>query len=139
MTILAQAGGVGGQADAAFWGQWMIVALGIVGGLGGLAAIASYFATRRELIALEHRVTRVEGEIKDDRKDNQVHASERSRTIFNEIKDTRDKLESRINPLVENTAALKASHEAFVTAFTNQTEVLRELISQVKNHDATRK
>jgi NCAIR mutase (PurE)-related protein len=114
--------------EHAFWGQWIIVALAILGGLGGLAAVASYFATRRELIALEVRVTRVEGEAKDDRRDNQVHASERSRTIFIEMKETRDKLESRINPLVENTAGLKASHEAFVTAFTNQTEVLRAMV-----------
>lgn len=111
----------------AFWGQWIIVALAILGGLGGLAAVASYFATRRELVSLEVRVTKVEQEVKDDRRDNQVHASQRSAIIFAEIKDTRDKLSSRIDPLVENTAALKGSHEALLTAMNNQTEMIRML------------
>ena len=94
--LLAQATQVGGQADAVFWGQWIIVALGILGGLGGLAAVASYFATRREMIALEFRVTRIENEIKEDRHQNQVHASTRSQTLFSQIEKVREELDSKL-------------------------------------------
>jgi F0F1-type ATP synthase membrane subunit b/b' len=70
MIILAQVTPHTPTVDTAFWGQWIIVGLGIIGGLGGLAAIASYFATRRELIALEQRTTKVESRIENDQRDN---------------------------------------------------------------------
>jgi hypothetical protein len=115
------------QATNEFWGQWMIVSLGVIGGIGGLASLASYFATRRELVALEQRVAHMEQETKNDRRDYQVDASHRNQVIFAEIKDIREKLSARIDPLVENTAALKGSHEALLVALNNQTEMLRQL------------
>lgn len=126
------------EATNEFWGQWMIVALGIIGGLGGLAAIASYFATSRELTSIEIRVTKIEDEQKEDRRNNEIHASDRSKTIFNKIEDTRDKIENRLNPLVENTAGLKAGQEAFTTSFTNFTAVMQELIRSNNNSNQRR-
>lgn len=121
------------EATNEFYGQWLIVGLGVIAGLGGIASIAGYFATRREMVALEKRVSTIEIDQKDDRRNSEIHASERSKTIFSEIKDTREKLENRINPLVENTAALKASHEAFTNSFINFTNVMQEMIRQGSN------
>lgn len=47
-------------------------------------------------------------EMKQDRADNQRHASERSKTLFTEMKDTRVALERRINRLSLGVAALCA-------------------------------
>ena len=136
MIFFAQVAGSTPPVEHAFWGQWIVVAIGIIGGLGGLASLATFFATRRELIALEQRVTRVESEAKEDRHNFEVHASARSKTLFDKIEGTRDKLEGRLNPLVENTAALKASQEAFTTAFTNFTNVMQELIRTNRNKES---
>lgn len=86
-------------ADASneFYGQFLIVALGIIGGLGGLAAIASYFATRRELESLVTRVNKIETEVKEDREKNQIHASQRSHTIFDAIEKLRTEVTKRID------------------------------------------
>ena len=118
------------NVEPAFWGQWIIVALAILGGLGGLAAVASYFATRRELVSLEHRVGIVERDQRDDRKANEIHASERSKTIFAQINRVQDQMNSRLDPLVENTASLKGSHEAFTTSFTNFTRLMEKLLTE---------
>lgn len=117
-------------AEPAFWGQWIIVALGIIGGLGGLATIAGYFATRRELASLERRVSVMETDVKEDRRNNEVHASERSKTLFTAIDKVRDQLNSRLDPVIENTAALKASHESFTTSFNGFTRIMEKLVEE---------
>jgi hypothetical protein len=96
--------------------------------IGLLIAVGSYFATNREVDKLAVRVTAneatseaIRAELKQDKED-LIHAGERrSYTIH-----------SRINPLVENTAAIKASNEAFVRSFDNFTEVMRTFAESSK-------
>lgn len=93
MILLAQVGGV---APSAFWGNSVIVIIGLISALGAIVAIASYFATRREFIALEQRVMRIENDMKDDRQANQEHASKRSQTLFSQIEKVRAELDSKL-------------------------------------------
>lgn len=113
------------EASNAFTGQWVFAASAII---GLFIAVGSYFATRREVEALAQRIEKSEGtltairaEMKKDKED-LIYSGDRRSTI----------LHHRINPLVENTAALKASQEAFVTSFDNFTGVMKELVETLR-------
>lgn len=53
----------------------------------------------------------VREELKEDRRRNEVHASERSKTIFKELKDNRERLEDQISAVDKKVAGLEASSE----------------------------
>lgn len=130
------------DATNAFWGQWMIVGLGIIGGLGGLAAIASYFATRRDFEALDKRVTEMADAMEkritkvDETYEKRITKVEEDVSrITNKITSTHIELiangekrstsiHRRLDPLIENTAAMKGGQEAFTTAFENFTRMM---------------
>jgi hypothetical protein len=121
------------NVSAAFMGQWVVAAFSFVGGMGGILAAASYFATRREVERIEQRVTRLEdvtgairAEIRQQKDELMLSADRRSSILHN-----------RINPVVENLAALKASNEAFVTAFENHTRVMEALVRRSANERMT--
>jgi hypothetical protein len=125
---------------------WLLVLLGIlsaVSGVGGMLAVASYFATRREVDDIKTRLIKVEdatAAIREEmrrQKDEIMYSADRRSSV----------LHNRINPIVENLAALKGSNESFVKVFESFTEVMRswcqrerdttkcpneELIQQVK-------
>lgn len=101
--------------------QWFMIILSAVSGVGGMLAVASYFATRREVDDIKVRLVRVEdvtAAIREEmrmQKDDLMHSADRRSSV----------LHNRINPIVENLAALKGSNEAFVGVFANFTEVMR--------------
>jgi hypothetical protein len=100
---------------------WFMIILSAVSGVGGMLAVASYFATRREVDDIKVRLVKVEDVttvIRDEmrkQKDELVYSADRRASV----------LHNRINPIVENLAALKGSNEAFVGVFSNFTEVMR--------------
>jgi len=93
--------------------------------------------------ALEKRLATLEHDFKTERDENEKHISERSRTLFIEIKavhhelstkidrqmelseESRARLHERINPIVENTAEIKGRMEAFTSSFGNFSEVMQ--------------
>jgi len=100
---------------------WFMIILSAVSGVGGMLAVASYFATRREVDDIKERLVKVE--------DTTTAIREEMRKQKDEIMYSADRrssvLHNRINPIVENLAALKASSEAFVITFKGFTEMLR--------------
>lgn len=118
------------EASNEFTGQFIYAGAAIIGLLVG---IGSYFATRREVESIEKRVSGVEGKIEEHYQKNQEHASARSATIFAAIEKQRDQLSARIDPLIENTAALKAGQEAQTHALTRFTDVMVELVREKKS------
>jgi len=127
------------DASNSFWGQWVIVALGIFGGLGGLAAVASYFATRREFEALDKRVEKVEETLGGfDQKIAETHIE----LIANGEKRSTS-IHRRLDPLIENIAAMKGAQEAFGQSFDNYTRAVeaqtQATIAQAKAVEALAK
>jgi hypothetical protein len=100
---------------------WFMIILSAVSGVGGMLAVASYFATRREVDDIKVRLVKVEDTttaIRDEmrkQKDDLMYSADRRASV----------LHNRINPIVENLAALKASNEAFVKVFDNFTVVMK--------------
>lgn len=119
------------EASNAFAGEWLYAATAVI---GLLIAVGGYFATHREVDKLDSRIERAEAalaairaELKQD-KEELIAVGERRSYV----------LHSRINPLIENTAALKASQEAFVTSFDNFTNVMKELVETLREDRAHR-
>ena len=119
--------------------SWFMVIVSAVSGIGGMLAVASYFATRREVDDIKVRLIKVEDVTAAIRKEMQeqkdaiVYSADRRSSV----------LHNRINPIVENLAALKASNEAFVITFRAFTDVLRswcarERDTKVCPHEETR-
>jgi len=119
IAILGQA--IAPTGGYSFLAQWLVVGFAFISGIGGLLASASYFATRREVDDIKVRLVKVEdvtATIRDEmrkQKDELVYSADRRASV----------LHNRINPIVENLAALKGSNEAFVGVFSNFTEVMR--------------
>jgi hypothetical protein len=115
--VFAEAAATGIPALA----TWFMVILSVVSGVGGMLAVASYFATRREVDDIKSRLAKVEDvtsaiqERMGKQKDEIMYSAERRSAV----------LHNRINPVVENLAALKASSEAFVTVFEGFTEMMQ--------------
>jgi hypothetical protein len=116
------------EASNEFTGAGLYMLIAVLGFISSAAGVASYFATRREMEALEKRVSSTEvtaaeirAEIKKDKED-LIAAGERRSFI----------LHNRINPIIENTAGLKCSQEAFVKSFDNFTEVMRDMVQTLR-------
>lgn len=126
MTNLAAAAPGAGQAGATEVGMWVIVAFLVINGVGGLMGLLSFFATRREVDKLDHRVGKLEDTTEAVRmemrsmKDDLVLSGDKRSSI----------LHNRINPVVENLAAIKAGQEAFVASFNNFTRVMQSLVNR---------
>ena len=116
----------------AFMGQWYTAAFSFAGGIGSLIAVASYFASRRELEEfkrnnrstveeIKHRVEKLEQAQTDMIKE--ISAAFKENTALQEKRSTA--MHNRINPLTENTAAIKGQLEAFTASFTNFTQLIK--------------
>jgi hypothetical protein len=118
--ILAEAG-VETLKTTLFLAQWLVVVFSIVSGIGGMLAIGSYFATRREVDDIKERLVKTENSAHEIRAEMRKEKDE-----INAMADARSsRLHDRINPISENLAALKASSEAFVTAFHGFTQLMQ--------------
>jgi NAD/NADP transhydrogenase beta subunit len=98
-------------ADASneFTGQWVIVAIAVVGAIGIILAIAAYFATSRELSGVVQSIDNLTGTLADQNKINEERASE---------------LHARINPLEAEVGRLQGSSEAFDKSFEKFTRII---------------
>lgn len=106
---------------------------------------------------IDERLTRVENSLDklardfaEDKKQNEIHMSERSKTIFlkidtvqseiseridrsmSEANESRSRLHDRINPVVENTAEIKGRMDAFTQSFDNFTKIITAIAQQKK-------
>jgi hypothetical protein len=95
-------------------GLWIVIAFFFINGAASIVGIFQLFATRREVDKLDDRIGELEKNAPKDKEDLIAAGERRSFVIHN-----------RINPLVENTAAIKAGQEAFTKSFDNFTEVMR--------------
>lgn len=95
-------------------GLWIVIGFFFVNGAASVIGIFQLFATRREVDKLDGRISDLETRAPKDKEDLIAAGERRSFVIHN-----------RINPLVENTAAIKAGQEAFTKSFDNFTEVMR--------------
>jgi tetrahydromethanopterin S-methyltransferase subunit B len=115
-----------GAVSNAAVGTWVIILFMVANGAVGIVGIFSLFATRREVDKIDGRVDKLEtanGTVREEMrkmKDELTYSADRRSSV----------LHSRINPVVENLAALKASSEAFVTCFDNFTEVMKTLVTR---------
>jgi hypothetical protein len=101
-------------------GDWVVAGFAVINGLGALGALVAFFATRREVQEIDRRVIVMETAMVDVRA---AMAKDKVDLISNG-EDRSSRLHRRIDPLIENTAALKASHEAFTESFKNFTNIL---------------
>jgi hypothetical protein len=102
-------------------GVWVVCGFFFVNGAATVIGILQSFATRREVDKLDDRIGTLETNAPKDKEDVIAAGERRSFVIHN-----------RINPLVENTAAIKAGQEAFVKAFDNFTETVRSMVDAQK-------
>jgi hypothetical protein len=79
---------------------------------------------KRRLDAHDRDVQRIYDEIKAERAANQVHQSERSKTLFNEIKSVRDELTDKMDEMPDRIIRLLSE---------------LNLLNKPSNHDNTRK
>jgi hypothetical protein len=112
------------EASNAFTGQWIYAGAAIV---GLFVAVGSYFATRREVDDLKQEVRDMREEIKKDREASILSGDRRSSVLHN-----------RINPLVENTAAIKAGQEAQTEALKDFCGVMKEFAEALKHINGAR-
>ena len=105
---------------------WFMTILSVVSGIGGLLAVASYFATRREVDDLKARLVKVEDTTTMIRQE--IAAAIDRQTGQQERRST--SLHNRLNPVAENLSGIKGSMEAFSTSFNNFTRVMEALITR---------
>lgn len=125
------------QAPDTFTGQWWAVAMVAIGAVVGLFTIIAYFATKRDVETLEKRLDSQDAAIallatKLDSSAENIGTLESEMTRQGERRSTA--LHNRINPLVENTAALKAGLEAHNENFRNFTEIIKALMPEPKGN-----
>lgn len=93
--------------DAPAVGTWVLIAILIINGLGAVGGLVAIFATRREVEAIERRVTASE----EQREADLQMGSERRAKIYAELKSQRDdmlKLVERIYTRIEENRNLTA-------------------------------
>ena len=118
------------SAEAAtFQGQWFSVAFLALNAVGVLSGIAFLFATKRELDAQIKRIDTLESDIK--KLPERLNEMESEMTAQGERRST--VLHNRINPLVENTAGIKAGLEAHNENFRNFTTLIELLAREKKS------
>ena len=106
-------------ADATneFAGQWLVIAIAVIGAIGIILAIAAYFATSRELTAV---VASLDGLTRTLAKQNEKN-EERAADIH-----------SRLNPIAELVRKNEGKIEAFELSFEKFTRII-ESNSRVSN------
>lgn len=109
------------NTDAAFLGSWVSVAFLIINGVAASLGVIALFATRREVSDLATRVKTNENDIDGIREKMEKNKDDLIRSA-----DARSSvLHNRINPIVENTAAIKGQMEAFTESFRNLASILQ--------------
>ncbi len=119
------------DASNAAVGQWINIATGVLGGIGGLAAVASWFATRRELESIAERVKASEVDIVAIRQDAKNDLTE----LLKAGEERAEKLHIRMNPIATNTAEMKGQMSAFTQSFDNFTQLITALHRKRKSED----
>lgn len=119
------------EASDAFIGQWALVAGGGVSLLGGLIALGSYFATKRELEALVTRMEKLEEFIEAVRNKAAIDIDliqQQSKTdmqlFLRAGEDRAEKLHIRMNPIAIAVAEMRGQMQAFTQSFDNFTKIL---------------
>ena len=133
-VMLAESGGV-----MPSWTVTVVMGFLVLLAIGELLAIASYFATRREMDDLKARVVKVEETTQSIRKE--IQDSIERQTGQQERRAVA--MHMRINPLAENLSGIKGSMEAFTTGFNNFTRVMQTMVDRERNtkecpHDSDR-
>lgn len=101
-------------------GNWVIIAFAVFSGLGSLGGLVAFFATRREVQEIDRRTGENEKAIVDIRAEMNTSTLE----LIASGERRSESLHRRIDPLVENTAALKAGQEAFCKSFDNFSTII---------------
>ena len=123
------------EASNAFAGQWFYVAVVAINAVGVLVGIIFVFATKRDVEQLEKRADKQDDDIKavDDKVDALPTKLADMESRLTAQGERRSSIQhNRINPLVENTSALKAGMEAHNENFRNFTEFIKALLGERK-------
>jgi len=113
------------QVSPEFLGNWVGAGLLIIGGIVGLFSIITFFATKEQVREIKERQAILEQDVKDNTKEtNRV----KDELIANGEKRSTS-LHRRLDPLIENTAALKAGGEAWTEAFRGFVETQKATLS----------
>lgn len=78
-------------------GTWVLIAILIINGLGAVGGLVAIFATRREVEAIEKRVTASEEQREEDR---QI-GSERRAKIYAELKSQREDMNKMVEKIYD--------------------------------------
>lgn len=110
-------------ADASneFTGQWLMVAIAVIGGIGILLAIAAYFATSRELETVTNNISDLNDSIKRLNEVNEQRAAE---------------IHNRLNPLELKVGTLQGATDSFEKSFEKFTRII-EATSRANNDTIT--
>lgn len=102
------------QATSGEIGTWVLVAILVINGVGAVGGLVAIFATRREVEAIERRVSAAEDLRDEDRKE----GSERRARIYAELKTQREdlnkvagELHDKINKVDREVGGLKSATE----------------------------
>lgn len=110
-------------ADATneFMGQWVVVAIAVIGAIGIILAIAAYFATSRELGSVVSSLDSLTKTLADQNRENEKRAKE---------------IHDRINPLGERVSNTEGKIDAFEMSFEKFTRMI-ESNSRANNETIT--
>lgn len=110
-------------ADATneFMGQWVVVAIAVIGAIGIILAIAAYFATSRELGSVVSSLDSLTKTLADQNRENEKRAKE---------------IHDRINPLCERVSNTEGKIDAFEMSFEKFTRMI-ESNSRANNETIT--
>ena len=105
------------EASNEFMGQWVFVAIAVIGGIGIILGIAAYFATAREVSTVTTSLDELTKALAKQNELNEARALE---------------IHLRINPLEAKVGELKGQADAFDKSFEKFTRVI-EATSRASN------
>jgi len=104
-------------------GTWVIVAILIVNGLGAVGGVFAFFATRREVEALERRMNAAE----EQRVTDQETGSERRAKIYGELRSQREDFQEEIKTVYDRIERTEKSFNDAIRHLPN------EIIATLRN------
>lgn len=105
------------QPDAPAVGMWVLIAILVINGLGAVGGLVAIFATRREVEAIEKRVS----ESEQQREHDLQTGSDRRAKIYAELKSQREDMLKLVDKI----------YERMDDNSRNTTETLRKLPSEI--------